>query len=88
MADGNIPLPYPSEFYVYPGLPAGVESSWSVPWRAGLFTAVAPLDTAIGGPLTHNEPIDVISWTAGPGEIKVTGLEIWQQCLTLFMRHV
>lgn len=49
--------------------------------------AVAPLN-CLSGTLTDNSPIDVISWT-GVGKCASEGhLAWWEQCMTLFMRHV
>lgn len=42
---------------------------------------------SLQGPMTRNEPIDFISWS-GSGYVGITGMEIWQRCLTLFMRHI
>lgn len=49
--------------------------------------AVAP-PGYLSGTLTDNSPIDVISWT-GAGKFASEGhLSWWEQCMTLFMRHV
>lgn len=48
---------------------------------------VAP-EGCVHGPMTDNGPIDVVSWE-GSGVMAPDGyLEWWQQCLTLFMRHI
>lgn len=57
-----------------------------VEWRNGLYYA-DPVATALHGAMTNNAPIDVYSW-AVTGHAGETGLEWWQQCMTLFMRHI
>ena len=58
-----------------------------VAWRNNLFSKAA-MPTLPVGTMTNNAPIDVISWNAGPGMAVVDGVEWWQQCMTLFMRHI
>jgi len=55
-------------------------------WREDLFGAYLP-EAAISGTMTYNEPIDFIHWTMD-GHIGETGMEWWQQCMTLLMRHI
>lgn len=51
------------------------------------YTGAEPL-TPAAGPLTGNNPVDVVS-RAGTGHLAPDGyLEWWQQCMTLFMRHI
>jgi len=84
--DGYIPE---QQFYKgFDAIPSRIAYSFTIPWRQDIYSAWPPQDNLVFGPLTNNAPIDVISWIAGPGEIKITGMEIWQQCMTLFMRHV
>lgn len=56
-------------------------------WVDNLFSKAAPPILPLGT-MTNNAPIDVISWNAGPGAPVVDGMEWWQQCMTLFMRHI
>lgn len=56
-------------------------------WRNNLFSK-ADMPTLPLGTMTDNAPIDVISWNAGQGLVVVDGMEWWQQCMTLFMRHI
>lgn len=70
----------------YAGISSSISDSWELPWRQELYHVQAP-DQLPFGPLTDNAPIDVVSWP-GTGELSPSGMEIWQQCLTLFMRHI
>jgi len=75
-------------YYVFPDITTSIENSWATPWRTNIPYAVVAANHNMVGTITHNEPIDVISWNAGNGRVSPTGLEIWEQCMTLFMRHV
>jgi len=75
-------------YYVFPDITTSIENSWATPWRINIpYVGVAANHNMVGT-ITHNEPIDVISWNAGNGRVSPTGLEIWEQCMTLLMRHV
>lgn len=74
--------------YVFPDLPSGFVNAEVVPWRDNIPFVTGP-NTDMYGPITaDNIPIDVVSWPAGTGVVGPNGLDIWQQCLTLFMRHI
>ena len=76
-------------FKGYEGVTTSITNGWTVPWRTNLYlNTVITAGNFRVGPMTKNEPIDVIHWAAGPGKIHPSGLEWWQQCLTLFMRHI
>ncbi|WP_310601433.1 hypothetical protein [Desulfobulbus sp.] len=45
------------------------------------------LRSCITGDLANNTPIDVVHWNAA-GVTKWSGMEWWEGCMTLFMRHV
>jgi len=81
--------------YAQPVLPViqfnGRSSSYDaindpVDWRGGLFGKYYPIDDFYGG-MTFNEPVDFIHWPID-GRLGETGLEWWQQCMSLFMRHI
>lgn len=55
-------------------------------WMDALFYKGDP-EVDLTGALTDNLPIDVVSWQ-NTGRLDHTGLEWWQQCMTLFMRHI
>ena len=58
-----------------------------VDWRNNLYPNAQPASCLQSPLLTDNAPIDVISWnlTGYTGE---SGLEWWQQCMSLFLRHI
>jgi len=85
---GCLPEPHPEMLYVWPGRSNSLVRAEATPWRASVPYTCLAADHDVVGTITHNEPIDVVSWYAGPGEIKITGMEIWEQCMTLFMRHI
>lgn len=35
-----------------------------------------------------NHAVDFVHWTAGPGAVSFSGLEIWRLCLSVFLRHL
>lgn len=74
-------------FKEFDGISASIVSGWAVPWRQDHYVVIVA-DPFLVGPLAEVVPIDVVSWNAGPGAVKESGMEIWQQCLTLFMRHI
>lgn len=78
----------PLQWKDYTGKSASVCTRTSqVDWRSNLFSKAAPPVMPLGT-MTDNAPIDVVSWGGNVGHIGPTGLEWWQQCMTLFMRHV
>jgi hypothetical protein len=70
----------------YEGITASIGNSYATPWRQDLLAGFLPPDTRLG-PMIDNSPIDVISWSA-IGDQGESGMEIWNKCLTLFMRHI
>ena len=56
-------------------------------WRAALFLNAAPATCLQSPDLINNAPIDVVSWSI-TGYTGESGLEWWQQCMTLFLRHI
>lgn len=67
---------------------AGVVAAELISFRADWPYKAPPPDYSLYGGMTEYTPIDVISWYAGPGDYGWTGMEIWQMCLTLFLRHI
>lgn len=63
-----------------------VRRTGPVEWRADLYTHENHKDMPVGM-MTDNTPIDFISWSV-VGHVSESGLEWWQQCMTLFMRHI
>lgn len=57
-----------------------------VTWRSGLYPALQP-EVYDFGEVTDNATIDFYSWNHD-GDIVRTGHEWWEQCMTLFMRHI
>lgn len=55
-------------------------------WRAALYPVI-PASPVLDGSMTNNAPIDFHHWTMA-GYVGESGLEWWQQCMTLFMRHI
>jgi hypothetical protein len=85
MAEGYLP---PALFYKeFEAISTSISAGWTVPWRQDLPWMAGLAALILYGPLTDNAPIDVIHWSA-EGDMGESGLEIWQQCLTLFMRHI
>lgn len=69
-----------------PGKPSGFAfMADQVAWRSGLYYSQLSLPELMG-PVTDNAPIDVIQWTT-VGHKGESGMEWWQQCVTLLMRH-
>jgi hypothetical protein len=85
---GDLTMPYPDLLKIMDNLPGGIVAAASVPWRNDTPYLAAPANFNLYGPMTDHAPIDMISWAAGPGVIGPTGMEIWEQCMTLFMRHI
>lgn len=76
------------EWVNFTGRPVGIDIWNTTPQIfATIPYGASPADHPLGL-VTNNAPIDVVSWYAGPGDIKLTGLEIWQQCMSLLMRHI
>ncbi len=75
-------------YFVPSLLSSSIENSWLVNYRQDWFYKAAPASYSLFGPMTDNMPISVTHWYAGPGHVPETGLEIWEQCMTLFMRHI
>ena len=84
---GNIPETAP--VYVCPANSLSFNKLVGPPyWRSNLYNKIAP-DSLLYGSLTaSNIPIPFYHQTLGPGYIGYTGMEMWQQCLTLFLRHI
>ena len=57
-----------------------------VEWRNTLYPATMHPQVPVG-PMTDNATIDFHHWNMA-GHIGESGLEWWQQCMTLFMRHI
>jgi hypothetical protein len=36
--------------------------------------------------ITHNEPVDIVHWDAGPGSASSSGMFPWEQCAVLLVR--
>lgn len=66
--------------------PTAVRSASVTEWRAGQMQPESRQEILMGT-MTDNAPIDFHHWTM-VGGIGESGLEWWQQCMTLFMRHV
>lgn len=82
---GDIPVILPVKQYEYTSASV-VKLSGQVEWRNGLFRFADCLASPVGT-MTDNSTIDFHHWSmvGGLGE---SGLEQWQQCMTLFMRHI
>jgi hypothetical protein len=83
---GDIPVEVP--YSVTTAITSSIENSWLVNYRQDLYYKSPALSSNIFGPMTNNMPIDTVHWYAGPGHVPETGMEIWEQCMTLFMRHI
>lgn len=66
--------------------PALYRMADQVEWRSGLYPSEVASSCFVGS-MTDNAPIDFHSWSV-IGNIGETGMEWWQQCMTLFMRHI
>ena len=43
----------------------------------------------LAGPMAAGDhAVDFVHWTAGPGAVSFSGLEIWRLCLSVFLRHL
>ena len=57
----------------------------TTPWITTVpYVAAGPLENMVGS-LTDNSPIDLISWTAGPGQLCPDPMEWWRSCTHLMM---
>jgi hypothetical protein len=56
-------------------------------WRDNLYTNAEPIDDVMFGTLTGHGTLDFYSWST-EGMVYPSGSEIWEQCMTLFMRHI
>lgn len=75
--------------YVFPDRTSSKKNAELVPYQRDWFYLHQGSTSHLIGTKTHDSsPIDILSWYAGQGETGETGMEIWQQCLTLFMRHI
>jgi len=56
-------------------------------WKLTLFDTFLSEEALIADPYSMWTVTDVISWS-GTGNLDMTGMEIWERCLALFMRHI
>ena len=63
---------------------------WNDPdydWRDGLFEVRSVTMAAMNGPATDTAPVEMIHWNAGSGQIGLSPLAHWRNCIKL-LRHV
>ena len=74
-------------FHVYDALSKSVvKRADQVEWHSTLYPELQIADV-LDGMLTNTAPIDFYHWNIA-GDVGESGLELWQQCMTLFMRHI
>jgi hypothetical protein len=71
-----------------PDLPSSIDNSLLINFMDDWPYKCAAFPNLHQGTITYNEPIDFIHWNAGYAQVNKTGFEIWEQCLTLFLRHI
>lgn len=79
--------PEPTLIKSFDDISSSFPNGWAVPWRLNVPSNQNPQVVECGD-YTEVVPIDVVHWELYGAKEGRSGLEIWENCLTLFMRHI
>jgi len=74
-------------YYDFPEKSSNIDQWGSPVWRLSGFPKAVTAQANHAGTMTDCGPVQFITW-AGSAKVGITGSEWWEQCMTLFMRHV